>query len=134
MKVNIFLAITVFWLTSLILDNLNNLIFQMHYFEIHYFAISAGNTVGRKRTASGRFMDTINPLLSFSTDDIADMDREVRINIHWLNICCFLYKIKIMTFLYEIRLKIYLMKVTVMAKQIKMRMMMNYIIKKKSRG
>ncbi|XP_026470896.1 RNA polymerase II subunit A C-terminal domain phosphatase-like isoform X2 [Ctenocephalides felis] len=40
-------------------------------------ANEAGNTVGRKRTASGRFMDTINPLLSFSTDDIADMDREV---------------------------------------------------------
>ncbi|CAH2042550.1 unnamed protein product, partial [Iphiclides podalirius] len=31
----------------------------------------------RKRTPSGRFMDTINPLLSFSSDDIADMDREV---------------------------------------------------------
>ncbi|XP_063540662.1 RNA polymerase II subunit A C-terminal domain phosphatase isoform X2 [Cydia strobilella] len=31
----------------------------------------------RKRTASGRFADTINPLLSFSSDDIADMDREV---------------------------------------------------------
>ncbi|VVC97019.1 unnamed protein product [Leptidea sinapis] len=37
------------------------------------------NTVAaiRKRTPSGRFMDTINPLLSFSSDDIADMDREV---------------------------------------------------------
>ncbi|XP_068620223.1 RNA polymerase II subunit A C-terminal domain phosphatase isoform X2 [Battus philenor] len=31
----------------------------------------------RKRTPSGRFMDTLNPLLSFSSDDIADMDREV---------------------------------------------------------
>ncbi|CAF4914030.1 unnamed protein product [Pieris macdunnoughi] len=31
----------------------------------------------RKRTPSGRFMDTINPLMSFSSDDIADMDREV---------------------------------------------------------
>ncbi|CAH0590155.1 unnamed protein product [Chrysodeixis includens] len=31
----------------------------------------------RRRTPSGRFMDTINPLLSFSSDDIADMDREV---------------------------------------------------------
>ncbi|KAJ0174032.1 hypothetical protein K1T71_010178 [Dendrolimus kikuchii] len=31
----------------------------------------------RKRTPSGRFMDTIHPLLSFSSDDIADMDREV---------------------------------------------------------
>ncbi|XP_053615045.1 RNA polymerase II subunit A C-terminal domain phosphatase [Plodia interpunctella] len=31
----------------------------------------------RRRTASGRFMDTLNPLLSFSSDDIADMDREV---------------------------------------------------------
>ncbi|XP_018333105.1 RNA polymerase II subunit A C-terminal domain phosphatase [Agrilus planipennis] len=31
----------------------------------------------RKRTDSGRFMDTINPLMSFSTDDIADMDKEV---------------------------------------------------------
>lgn len=31
----------------------------------------------RKRTPSGRFMDTINPLMSFSSADIADMDREV---------------------------------------------------------
>ncbi|XP_041984430.1 RNA polymerase II subunit A C-terminal domain phosphatase [Aricia agestis] len=31
----------------------------------------------RKRTPSGRFADTINPLLVFSSDDIADMDREV---------------------------------------------------------
>ncbi|GJQ76601.1 hypothetical protein Trydic_g15464 [Trypoxylus dichotomus] len=31
----------------------------------------------RKRTPSGRFMDTINPLMSFSSDDIADMDKEV---------------------------------------------------------
>ncbi|KAL0820276.1 hypothetical protein ABMA28_006191 [Loxostege sticticalis] len=31
----------------------------------------------RRRTPSGRFMDTLNPLLSFSSDDIADMDREV---------------------------------------------------------
>lgn len=31
----------------------------------------------RKRTPSGRFMDTINPLMSFSTADIADMDKEV---------------------------------------------------------
>lgn len=30
----------------------------------------------RRRTPSGRFMDTINPLLSFSSDDIADMDKE----------------------------------------------------------
>lgn len=32
----------------------------------------------RKRTPSGRFMDTINPLMSFSSADIADMDKEVR--------------------------------------------------------
>ncbi|XP_018566284.2 RNA polymerase II subunit A C-terminal domain phosphatase [Anoplophora glabripennis] len=31
----------------------------------------------RKRTPSGRFMDTINPLMSFSSADIADMDKEV---------------------------------------------------------
>lgn len=31
----------------------------------------------RKRSPSGRFMDTINPLLSFSVDDIADMDKDV---------------------------------------------------------
>ncbi|XP_052743597.1 RNA polymerase II subunit A C-terminal domain phosphatase isoform X3 [Bicyclus anynana] len=31
----------------------------------------------RRRTPSGRFMDSLNPLLSFSSDDIADMDREV---------------------------------------------------------
>ncbi|CAG9860661.1 unnamed protein product [Phyllotreta striolata] len=31
----------------------------------------------RKRTPSGKFMDTINPLMSFSSDDIADMDKEV---------------------------------------------------------
>ncbi|XP_076268185.1 RNA polymerase II subunit A C-terminal domain phosphatase Fcp1 [Rhynchophorus ferrugineus] len=31
----------------------------------------------RKRTLSGRFMDTINPLMSFSRDDIANMDKEV---------------------------------------------------------
>ena len=31
----------------------------------------------RKRTPSGRFMDTINPLMAFSRDDIADMDKEV---------------------------------------------------------
>ncbi|CAG9765868.1 unnamed protein product [Ceutorhynchus assimilis] len=31
----------------------------------------------RKRTPSGRFMDTINPLMSFSSDDIANMDKEV---------------------------------------------------------
>ncbi|ENN78084.1 hypothetical protein HUJ04_004515 [Dendroctonus ponderosae] len=31
----------------------------------------------RKRSPSGRFMDTINPLMSFSRDDIADMDKEV---------------------------------------------------------
>ncbi|KAL1513002.1 hypothetical protein ABEB36_002490 [Hypothenemus hampei] len=31
----------------------------------------------RKRTPSGRFMDTINPLMSFSRDDIANMDKEV---------------------------------------------------------
>lgn len=37
----------------------------------------ATETPGRKRTASGRFMDTINPLMSFSSADIADMDREV---------------------------------------------------------
>ncbi|XP_077294856.1 RNA polymerase II subunit A C-terminal domain phosphatase Fcp1 [Arctopsyche grandis] len=34
-------------------------------------------TTSRRRTPSGRFMDTINPLLSFSSDDIADMDKEV---------------------------------------------------------
>lgn len=34
-------------------------------------------STGRSRTASGRFMDTINPLLSFSLADIADMDQEV---------------------------------------------------------
>jgi RNA polymerase II subunit A-like phosphatase len=32
----------------------------------------------RKRTPSGRFMDTINPLMSFSSADIADMDKEVK--------------------------------------------------------
>lgn len=31
----------------------------------------------RRRTPSGRFMDTINPLMSFSSADIADMDKEV---------------------------------------------------------
>ncbi|XP_066995998.1 RNA polymerase II subunit A C-terminal domain phosphatase-like [Anabrus simplex] len=31
----------------------------------------------RHRTPSGRFMDTINPLISFSPEDIASMDREV---------------------------------------------------------
>lgn len=31
----------------------------------------------RKRSPSGRFMDTINPLMSFSSADIADMDKEV---------------------------------------------------------
>ncbi|PSN32086.1 hypothetical protein C0J52_19241 [Blattella germanica] len=31
----------------------------------------------RRRTPSGRFMDTINPLMSFSPEDIANMDREV---------------------------------------------------------
>ncbi|KAK4885584.1 hypothetical protein RN001_001855 [Aquatica leii] len=31
----------------------------------------------RKRSSSGRFIDTINPLMSFSTADIADMDKEV---------------------------------------------------------
>ncbi|XP_050305467.1 RNA polymerase II subunit A C-terminal domain phosphatase [Anthonomus grandis grandis] len=31
----------------------------------------------KRRTPSGRFMDTINPLMSFSTADIADMDKEV---------------------------------------------------------
>jgi len=31
----------------------------------------------RRRTSSGRFMDTINPLMSFSSEDIANMDREV---------------------------------------------------------
>ncbi|KAK5647418.1 hypothetical protein RI129_002310 [Pyrocoelia pectoralis] len=31
----------------------------------------------RKRTPSGRFMDTINPLMSFSSADIEDMDKEV---------------------------------------------------------
>ncbi|XP_049817907.1 RNA polymerase II subunit A C-terminal domain phosphatase isoform X2 [Aethina tumida] len=36
------------------------------------------NTPGtRKRTASGRFMDSINPLMTFSKDDIADMGKEV---------------------------------------------------------
>lgn len=33
----------------------------------------------RRRTPSGRFMDTINPLMSFSSDDIADMDKEVSV-------------------------------------------------------
>ncbi|XP_034237098.1 RNA polymerase II subunit A C-terminal domain phosphatase isoform X2 [Thrips palmi] len=37
----------------------------------------ASTSSGRSRTASGRFMDTINPLLSFSSADIADMDQEV---------------------------------------------------------
>nr|XP_023021897.1 RNA polymerase II subunit A C-terminal domain phosphatase [Leptinotarsa decemlineata] len=32
----------------------------------------------RKRSPSGRFMDTINPLMSFSRADIADMDKEVK--------------------------------------------------------
>ncbi|XP_071444503.1 RNA polymerase II subunit A C-terminal domain phosphatase [Hetaerina americana] len=31
----------------------------------------------RKRTRSGRFMDTINPLLSFSSEDLANMEDEV---------------------------------------------------------
>lgn len=31
----------------------------------------------RERTASGRFMDTINPLLSFSMDEIESMGHEV---------------------------------------------------------
>ncbi|XP_054277966.1 RNA polymerase II subunit A C-terminal domain phosphatase-like [Macrosteles quadrilineatus] len=31
----------------------------------------------RQRSASGRFMDTINPLMTFSSEDIADMDAEV---------------------------------------------------------
>ena len=31
----------------------------------------------RTRSPSGRFMDTINPLMSFSSKDIADMDAEV---------------------------------------------------------
>lgn len=38
----------------------------------------------RKRTPSGRFMDTLNPLLSFSSDDIADMDREVN-SVFYIN-------------------------------------------------
>ncbi|CAG9838902.1 unnamed protein product [Diabrotica balteata] len=33
----------------------------------------------RKRTPSGKFMDTINPLMSFSSDDIADMDKEKKV-------------------------------------------------------
>lgn len=37
----------------------------------------------RKRTPSGRFMDTINPLMSFSSADIADMDKEVIILSHF---------------------------------------------------
>lgn len=36
----------------------------------------------RKRTPSGRFMDTINPLMSFSRDDIADMDKVFNIFGH----------------------------------------------------
>ncbi|KAJ8960152.1 hypothetical protein NQ318_003872 [Aromia moschata] len=36
-----------------------------------------GAPAPRKRTPSGRFMDTINPLMSFSSADIADMDKEV---------------------------------------------------------
>lgn len=39
----------------------------------------------RKRTPSGRFMDTINPLMSFSSADIADMDKEVII-FRYINI------------------------------------------------
>lgn len=31
----------------------------------------------RQRSPSGRFMDTINPLMTFSSKDIADMDAEV---------------------------------------------------------
>lgn len=34
--------------------------------------------IGRKRTSSGKFMDSINPLMSFSSDEIANMDKEVR--------------------------------------------------------
>lgn len=33
--------------------------------------------IGRKRTPSGKFMDSINPLMSFSSDEIANMDKEV---------------------------------------------------------
>ncbi|KAK9892206.1 hypothetical protein WA026_019010 [Henosepilachna vigintioctopunctata] len=39
------------------------------------------NPALRKRTPSGRFMDTINPLMSFSSADIADMDKE---KISWM--------------------------------------------------
>lgn len=35
----------------------------------------------RKRTPSGKFMDTINPLMSFSSDDIANMDKEVSMHL-----------------------------------------------------
>ncbi|XP_063238173.1 RNA polymerase II subunit A C-terminal domain phosphatase isoform X2 [Bacillus rossius redtenbacheri] len=38
---------------------------------------SSGRPAARQRTPSGRFMDTINPLMSFSPEDIANMDREV---------------------------------------------------------
>lgn len=43
----------------------------------HVINYSVNDSLSRKRTASGRFMDTINPLMTFSSDDIADMDKEV---------------------------------------------------------
>lgn len=39
--------------------------------------VTHGTPAPRLRTPSGRFMDTINPLMSFSSEDIADMDAEV---------------------------------------------------------
>ncbi|XP_046662876.1 LOW QUALITY PROTEIN: RNA polymerase II subunit A C-terminal domain phosphatase-like [Homalodisca vitripennis] len=36
-----------------------------------------GTPAPRLRSPSGRFMDTINPLMTFSSEDIADMDAEV---------------------------------------------------------
>ncbi|XP_039276137.1 LOW QUALITY PROTEIN: RNA polymerase II subunit A C-terminal domain phosphatase-like [Nilaparvata lugens] len=43
----------------------------------HCVSPTHGMPAQRQRTPSGRFMDTINPLMSFSSEDIADMDAEV---------------------------------------------------------
>ncbi|RZF41409.1 hypothetical protein LSTR_LSTR000123 [Laodelphax striatellus] len=43
----------------------------------HCVSPTHGLPAQRQRTPSGRFMDTINPLMSFSSEDIADMDAEV---------------------------------------------------------
>lgn len=49
----------------------------------HYPEYPEHNTPAtRKRTPSGKFMDTINPLMSFSSDEIANMDKEVRMLLY----------------------------------------------------